>query len=480
VVAFVDVPLLIDGLGDTRFGLLAIAWVIVGYAGLLDLGLGRALTALASDRIGTGRPSEVPALFWTALAFMTATGTAGALALAAASPWLVGDVLEVDGRLHDEAVLSFYFLSAGIPFAIANLACKAMLQTYQRAGVITAIQVPLSILSYAGPLVVLGFTDSLPAVVAVVVASRIAGFLITFAMTLRLAPATRSEVAVRRSAAGHLIRFGGWVTVSNLIVPVMQEFDRFFVGVLLSATAVTYYAAPSEAVKKLWLISFSIVSVLYPAFALNRTRDPKRAAMLFGVGNRSIFAAMFPLVLVCVTLAPEILTGWLGGDFADRSEHVFQWLAVGVLVTALTEVPYSFVLSGRPDLVAKAELIELPIYLTYFWLLATGFGLEGAAVAWTLRQITGGAVAYGLAFYLSPLTLPTARLIGVATVAAFAVLLAAAQLEGSAARLAFLAFAVPGFLALAWLTLANSEERALLRARLRRLPAQAPSGERLG
>jgi O-antigen/teichoic acid export membrane protein len=43
------IPLLIEGYGKERFGLLAIIWMGVGYFSLFDMGFGRALTKLLSD-----------------------------------------------------------------------------------------------------------------------------------------------------------------------------------------------------------------------------------------------------------------------------------------------------------------------------------------------------------------------------------------------------------------------------------------------
>ncbi|NOY58371.1 MAG: hypothetical protein GXO75_05495, partial [Calditrichaeota bacterium] len=40
---------------------------------------------------------------------------------------------------------------------------------------------------------------------------------------------------------------------------------------------------------------------------------------------------------------------------------------------------------GRPDLTAKLHLIEAPFYLLVLWLLVGKFGIQGAAIAWSLR-----------------------------------------------------------------------------------------------
>lgn len=54
------IPVLIRGLGAERFGVLTLVWVLVGYASLFDLGLGRALTQLVARKLGAGKQQEIP------------------------------------------------------------------------------------------------------------------------------------------------------------------------------------------------------------------------------------------------------------------------------------------------------------------------------------------------------------------------------------------------------------------------------------
>src|SRR3954463_4133366 len=58
VVAFVSVPILITALGSDRFGVLTLAWTLIGYFGLFDLGLGRALVQAVSEALGGGDDDE--------------------------------------------------------------------------------------------------------------------------------------------------------------------------------------------------------------------------------------------------------------------------------------------------------------------------------------------------------------------------------------------------------------------------------------
>jgi O-antigen/teichoic acid export membrane protein len=474
LLALIAVPILIGDLGDARFGLLTIAWVVIGYAGFFDLGLGRALTALAADRIGTGREHEVPALFWTALLTMLIAATLGALALAGGATWLVEGVLNVPDDLQSEAATALIVLSVSLPFVICSQAPRAMLETEQRFDIVNAITVPSSAFSYFGPVVALQFWDSLPAVVAMVVASRIAGFCLMFFYALRSSPTLRESIEVNRATLKTLFRFGGWIVVSNLVAPLMSNIDRVFVGALLSVSAVTYYATPYEIVRRMWIPSFAIAGVLFPAFALTRVSDSARAAKLFGAGSRAILMTMFPIALLVVAFSHEGMDLWLGGDFAERSGLVMQLLAVGVFANSLAQVPFGFVQSGRPMVSALVEVAEVPFFIAALVLLTKAYGIEGTALAWAGRQTVDAIVLHYVSGRIEPAVRGESLRIGAAAVVAIAAFALVALVDGLALGIALVAVVLAVFVVLAWKRLIDPDERAVVLARIARLPIPLP------
>jgi O-antigen/teichoic acid export membrane protein len=274
---------------------------------------------------------------------------------------------------------------------------------------------------------------------------------------------------VRRSAMVPLLRYGGWMTVSNVISPLMVYLDRFFVAAILPLAAVAHYVTPYEIVTKLSVLPQAIVGAHFPAFASTFARDRDRTAVLFARTLRAILLLMFPVLLVVVLFAREGLTAWVGAPFAEASTPVLQWLAAGIFVNSLAQAPFAVLQgTGRPDLTGRLHLVELPFYLASLYWLVHHYGIVGVAMAWSIRAGVDAVVLQVLAERQVP---GPARRFGATFLVAFLVLLAfgaAALLDTMPAKVTFLIVVLVTFAVLGWTRVVDPVERNSLR-RLARL-----------
>src|SRR3712207_974417 len=65
LLALLTVPAIIHGAGAARFGVLTIAWAVLGYFGLFDLGIGRAAIKFLAEAFEHRRVVESRGIFWT-------------------------------------------------------------------------------------------------------------------------------------------------------------------------------------------------------------------------------------------------------------------------------------------------------------------------------------------------------------------------------------------------------------------------------
>src|SRR4029077_5554097 len=140
LVAVFCIPILIRGLGKERFGVLTLAWTLIGYASLFDFGLGRALTQLVAKKLGAGEEREIPTLAWTSRLLMLLLGFAGTACILLISPWLTGRGLSIPEALQEETLRAFRLLAVSLPFVITTAGLRGLLEAHQRFGLINALR----------------------------------------------------------------------------------------------------------------------------------------------------------------------------------------------------------------------------------------------------------------------------------------------------------------------------------------------------
>lgn len=468
VVGLVTIPFVLQQLGTDRIGLLTLAWALMGYFSMFDLGLGRAITQSVAAKLGQEDNAQIARAVWSGLALMGVFGAISAMAGFALSPWLVHSALKIPSSLREEALWAFIALSASIPIMVMSSGFAGLLSALQRFDVLNALRVPVGMSTFLVPAAVLLLSNSLFHVCLALVVAR-ALFLVLYVIaSFRVFPALRSGIGLAGAELVRLARFGGWMTVSNVVGPLMVYMDRFLIGVGLSTTAVAFYAVPFEVVTRLWIIPAAVVSSLFPAFATAKVTDFSRAPSLFSTGATFILLPLIPVVLTVVVFAEDLLAIWLGYEFAQHGTVVLQLLIVGVYINSLAHVPFALVQGiGRPDLTAKLHVLELPIYgACLVWLLGR-FGIEGVAIAWLMRIALDTVLLMIIAYVLVPgLRATTQRVLtlGLAPLPFFVV---GANLESDATKLAFLCIASVSLGLLIYFCAFSQVERRAGWARLR-------------
>lgn len=393
------IPILIEKLGVTRFGFITLSLMIVGYFSLFDMGLGRALTQMTASRIGGDKEDEIAPLVWTGLLLMTGLALMAMVLAIVLTPLLVEKVIRIPPELQTEARWSLYLLAAALPLVVTVAGLRGVLEAYQKFAITTAIRIPMGLYSFIAPALVTLFSSSLPVIVAVLVAGRIIAWSIYFTACLKAIPGLKDHFQIDRSLIKPLFQFGGWMTFSNVIAPVMLYMDRFIVSALISLQAVAYYTTPFEVVTKMFIVPTAIMGVMFPALSQALQQDKMRARKLYRKTTLALFALMLPPTILIIIFAKPGLTLWLGSDFASNSFRVAQILTAGVLISAMAQPSYTFIqAAGRPKITAIIHMCELPLYLTYLWLLVSQMGILGAAIAWLIRVSLSCTVLTIIAF----------------------------------------------------------------------------------
>ena len=464
LVGIAAVPILLRGLGTEKFGILTLYWALIGSLSLFDLGLGRALTQVVASTLAVpGSRDGVGRVAVTGLILMTIWGIAVGVALAFLAPTLVTNWLRVSDSIRPEAIASLRLLAVGIPTVVTSAGVRGLLEAFQQFRLSNLIRIPLGLVTFAGPVIILPFSHSLVAIVSILVVARIIALIAYFMASLRFIVLHRAITATQVRAALSLVRMGLWMSVSNILGPALVYADRFLISGLVSVSAVAYYAVPFDVLTRLLVIPSAIAGVTFPAFATSFASDQARTTKIFLFATKATAAVMFVLVLGVVAFGHQLLVYWVGPTFADHSGSILKWLAIGVLCNGVAQIPFSLLQGiGRADLTAKLHVAETLVYLPVLWVLVGHSGIEGAAFAWAIRVGADLLLLTGLSVALLK---PPPRAIGQLGLAALVVVVCFA-IGAETSRQWSAGFAVVSsvvFAALTWMWLfSDSDRRATL------------------
>lgn len=455
-------PVLLHQLGLERWGLFTLALAMVGVFGVFDLGVGPALTRSLAERIGAGRLEEGWSFVGSALAVLLAISAIIAMALWLLIPALVGPFLKVPPDLQADAVAGFRVLALAAPVVVLNAALWGVLAAFHRFRAANLVNIPVSALYYVGPVLLLLVWDSFTGVMLTLVACRL-GMTVAYAwLALRDVPGLGLG-RIRLGLALPLLRLGGWMTFTSLTTQALLYADRFLIGALLSLTAVAFYATPLDLVMRVWILPVAVAQVLVPAIARAFATQPEEAAATLRQGTLGILVLGLPACLLLTGAAWELLALWLGRDFADGGAGVLRILGIGIFFSCVAFGPATLLDAiGRPDVTARFVVVQAVVYLPVMAALLAWWGIEGAAIAWTLRCAADcvGKIVLGARIY-PPAAEALARIVPPLVVASAGLLAMALPLGRPAlAALGVLIAAV--VVILTWRALSSGEREAIL------------------
>jgi O-antigen/teichoic acid export membrane protein len=388
LLALVSIPILLANIGDLRFGILAFFWTLLAYFGVSDLGLGYVTTRLISEALGAKHDERVPEIYWTTVWLLVGLSFILTAIVFLCTPWFVRTVLNVSPLYESETERGLYIVAVCLPLAILTNACRGLLEAYRAFFLRNIVFFASSATITLGPLITIYFSHRIDVIAATLLLGRVTVLALGIAFTIVTAPAIYTRRRPSSSAAVAAVKLGGWVTVSNVIGPLLQYGDRFIIGSFVSIPAVSYYFVAYEAAQRVMLATTSMTTVLMPTFAGTAKRDHHLAVALLNISAKIALGVTFSTALVAATFAGPLLSLWLGPTVAAHATGPLRVILAGMLFKSLAIVYLSFLLgNGRPDLPAKLDLSTLVYYTPLMLMFIYNFGLIGAASAYVIRIV---------------------------------------------------------------------------------------------
>ncbi|MGF7182395.1 lipopolysaccharide biosynthesis protein [Tunturiibacter psychrotolerans] len=351
-------------LGPKDFGLVG---MVTAFTDVLTLFRDFGLSSAAIQR-PTVTNEQISTLFWINLSVGILLGllaVAGAPVIAAFyhEPRLSGIAAVV--------ALGFLFNGAGIQHSV-------LLQRQMRFTALAIINtvglIAGSALAIAGAKAGFGYWSIVAMTVTVPLVSTV-GFWLATAWVPGL---PRRRVGIRS-----MMRFGGTITLTGLIVYVASNLEKVLLGRFWGVDAVGLYGRAYQLIN-IPTSNLNSAAGEVAFSALSRLQDdPARRRNYFLKGFSLVLGLTLPITIACAFFANDVVLVLLGAKWKDAAP-IFRWLAPTILVFAIAN-PLSWLLiaSGRIGRLMRMSLVIAPIMILGY-IIGLPYGPRGVACAYSV------------------------------------------------------------------------------------------------
>jgi len=264
-VMLVTVPLLISALGEARFGVLSLVWLLTGYVLFFDFGVGQAII-FELAKLKKADAKERAKLFWLALCLAALFSLLGVPVLYALAYGVFAYLIDMPDAIRAEVLLVLPWIAGSLPLSILNGFFIGTLAGRDRFGMLnTSRALGQVTVSCAQVFAALMISASLDVVIPAAVLGTGASVILVAGFALYSVPAGWRPKLASVADAKRILGYGSWVSVGSLARQIIANSDRFVIGWINGAQAVGIYAVVINLTRRLNMVPRALAEALFPA-----------------------------------------------------------------------------------------------------------------------------------------------------------------------------------------------------------------------
>jgi O-antigen/teichoic acid export membrane protein len=383
-------------LSPDDYGLVALSSIFVGFVSLFgDLSIGAALIQKSDldDR-------DISTSFWTSI--ITGFVIAGVLFV----------IAPIAARYYTQPILTYIIDFSAISFCFTGFSSthRVLLTKKMEFYKLSIINIVFAIFSSVASLIL--------ALSGQGVWSLVFGGLIANVLIIPLMwhfEKWRPQFIFDRSSFKSLFSFSSYMLASNVIFYFARNTDNLIVGRYLGANVLGLYSmAYNLMMKPLQQISWSVTSVLFPAFSTIKD-DTSQIGSFYLKVVKGIALITFPMMIGLLIVSREFILVMVGAKWEGVIEPLQILCLVGALQSIGTVTGSIFTSLGRADLYFKTGAINSLGHIIGFIIcirwglmgLVKGFLFTNIIFACTNQYITLRLIQLSFKDFFQSLTLPT-------------------------------------------------------------------------
>lgn len=389
------IPRLIDDtLGQDLLGMWDLAWALVSYCALLEMGLSGSVNRhVALYR----RKNDLAALnrMLSSVALVQRVLAGGVSVLAFLLLWGIGKLFADQPELASQGGFAVALLAWGLAITFYGSIYNGIITGCNRWVLHHSIFVFTNTAAFVGMLVLcLSGNCSLPGLAGIYVAAELAGVVIRGVLARKVCTGMQiSAKHFRWTTTTEMMKFGGKALLGPVSTVVLNQSVNVMIAASLGPGILALFARPRSLVSKAAVLSQKYANMLVPtSAAIDAKEDGRDLQNLVQIGTRMCLFIALPLVVALSVSGGPIMHLWMGENYVRPV--LISVLAIGFLAEVagqpLNRILVGRNLHGRPALFAGigaivslttvglallfgvTDLVSLALFVVVPWTIAHG------------------------------------------------------------------------------------------------------------
>ncbi len=330
IVNFLLSPFVVHSLGNDAYGVWILLSSLVGYLGLLDLGVRGAVTKFVATHHAAGNHARASRIASAAFAIF---GFAGALAILVS--FLVGrfglEYFEVSPEFMDVAPTIILIGGVTIAISIVSGVYGGIIVARQRFDLLNVMTVVVTLLRAASVVWALRNGGGLLELAWIQLgASAIQGV-----VSVGIARNVYPDLSIRPTGFGRddakmIFSFGLYASLLHIASSLVYYTDSVVIGAYLPVSLITFFAIAANLVDQARALVSGIAGTITPmAGALEGQDEMERVSGVLVTGGRFATLVALPVALTFILRGHTFIGLWMGPEYAEPAGDVLVLLAIG-------------------------------------------------------------------------------------------------------------------------------------------------------
>ena len=379
---FIMAPILISNLGNYDYGLWEIFGAVIGYMGMLDLGIRPAISKYSAQYHAEKDNKSQQLLMSTATVFMLFLGCLLAIIFYIWGVYFP-DTLSEDSENSMRYTYLCLILACQFIFVFPGYVAESILEAKRKYYIKNLITFINSIIGSYAIYTLITPENGLLLLASVNAIGLSIKYILYFIILSSNNNGRLSPLKVKPSIVQlkELILFGSKSLVQGISGRIESATDSLIIGAFLGPAMVPFYSIPSNLVTYIRTFSHTLTHIFMPLFSEMTQNKDDRIAEVFLSVSKLVISLILMISTGVILLGAEFISLWIGAEYATEAGTIITLLVIFIVTPLLNPLGSRYLTAiNKHAIFAKLGPIAALVNLGSSLILVKYWGIIGVAI----------------------------------------------------------------------------------------------------